>query len=93
MLIGAPGYLNYYTSFLGQFMHDPSPHAYECVIDLLIYAYYNREIDVIVYGGDIRIVLQLACMLLCIPYTPPCFMEGSYHHTPRALWRGYHALA
>ena len=48
-------HLNYYTSFLGQFMHDPSPHAYECVIDLLIYAYYNREIDVIVYGGDIRV--------------------------------------
>ena len=32
-------------------MHDPSPAAMEAVRGLVIYAYYHRDEDVIVYGG------------------------------------------
>ena len=42
-------HLVYYCSHLGQFMHDPSPHAFDAVIDLIIYSYFNREHDVIIY--------------------------------------------
>ncbi|NCG05684.1 MAG: hypothetical protein GWP37_01800, partial [Gammaproteobacteria bacterium] len=45
-------HLNYHTSFLGQFMHDPSPPCWDAVIDLIIYDYHNRFIDIIVYGGE-----------------------------------------
>ena len=30
-------------------MHDPSPACYEAVIDLIIYCYFNREHDIILY--------------------------------------------
>lgn len=48
-------HLNFATSFLGQFMHDPSPLAMDAVLGLIIYAYYHRDVDVIVYGGEIAI--------------------------------------
>ena len=48
-------HLNYLTSFLGQFMHDPSPECMDAVLGLIIYAYYHRNIDVITYGGEIMI--------------------------------------
>ena len=44
-------HLAYHTSFLGQFMHDPSPACWEAVLSLCIYMYHQREHDVIVYGG------------------------------------------
>ena len=44
-------HLNYYTSFLGQFMHDPSPACWGAILELITYDYHNREVDVIVYGG------------------------------------------
>ena len=48
-------HLNYNTSFLGQFMHDPSPACMDAVIGLIIYAYYHRDVDVIVYGGPLSV--------------------------------------
>ena len=48
-------HLNYYTSFLGQFMHDPSPACWDAILELIIYDYHNREVDVIVYGGEPKI--------------------------------------
>jgi hypothetical protein len=42
-------HVSYHTSFLGQFMHDPSYAGYLAVLDLIIYLYHNRDIDVIVY--------------------------------------------
>tara|TARA_B110000037_G_C17124042_1_gene507194 strand:+ start:176 stop:5869 length:5694 start_codon:yes stop_codon:yes gene_type:complete len=48
-------HLTYHTSFLGQFMHDPAPLGMKAVIDLIIYAYHHREVDVIVYGGELTI--------------------------------------
>ena len=42
-------HLCFYTSFLGQFMHDPSYAAFCAVIDIIIYAYYHRDIDVITW--------------------------------------------
>ena len=42
-------HLAYHCSFLGQFMHDPSPLAFDALLDIIIYAYHNREHDVIVY--------------------------------------------
>ena len=46
------GHLNYHTSFLGQFMHDPSQMAWLAVQEIIIYDYYNRHVDVIMYGGE-----------------------------------------
>ena len=48
-------HLNYYTSFLGQFMHGPSPACWDAILELIIYDYHNREVDVIVYGGEPKI--------------------------------------
>ena len=48
-------HLNYYTSFLGQFMHDPSPACWDAILELITYDYHNREVDVIVYGGEPKI--------------------------------------
>ena len=48
-------HLNYHTSFLGQFMHDPSQLAMDAVLGLVIYSYYHRDIDVIMYGGELSI--------------------------------------
>ena len=48
-------HLCYHTSFLGQFMHDPSPAGYDAVIALIIYAYHNRDTHVIVYGGILSV--------------------------------------
>ena len=45
-------HLNFHTSFLGQFMHDPSPQCWDSIVDLITYDYHNREIDVIIYGGE-----------------------------------------
>jgi hypothetical protein len=42
-------HLAYHCGFLGQFMHDPSIRCYESVIDAIIYAYHNRDTDVITY--------------------------------------------
>ena len=44
-------HLSFHTSFLGQFMHDPSPACWDAVLSLCVYLYHNRELDVIVYGG------------------------------------------
>ena len=48
-------HLSYHTSFLGQFMHDPSPKCWDAILSLIIYMYHNREHDVIVYGGKLVI--------------------------------------
>ena len=48
-------HISYYTSFLGQFMHDPSPKAMDAVLGLIIYVYHHRDVDVIVYGGELSI--------------------------------------
>ena len=45
-------HLAYHCSYLGQFMHDPSPLALEAVYDMIIYAYHNRDIDIIIYTRD-----------------------------------------
>jgi len=42
--------LIYHTSFLGQFMHDPSIGAMEAVLTLLAYAYFHRDEMIIVYA-------------------------------------------
>jgi len=39
----------FHCSTLGQFMHDPSPAAFDAIIDLIIYAYHNRNHDIIMY--------------------------------------------
>ena len=44
-------HLVFYTSFLGQFMHDPSPACYDAIIDLIIFTYHHRHDSSIVYGG------------------------------------------
>ena len=38
-------------------MHDPSPACMDAVIGLIIYAYYHRDVDVIVYGGPLSVRL------------------------------------
>ena len=45
-------HLAYHCSYLGQFMHDPSPAGYDAVLDLIIYSYHNRDIDIIIYTCD-----------------------------------------
>jgi hypothetical protein len=42
--------LTYHTSFLGQFMHDPSMGAMDAVLTLLAYAYHHRDEMIIVYA-------------------------------------------
>ncbi|NCF77925.1 MAG: DDE-type integrase/transposase/recombinase, partial [Proteobacteria bacterium] len=42
-------HLTYHCSYLSQFMHAPSPHALEADYDMIIYAYHNRNIDIIIY--------------------------------------------
>jgi len=47
--------LAYHVSTLGQHMHDPSLAAYDAVLNLIAYAYANRDTLVITYGGVLRI--------------------------------------
>ena len=42
-------HLAYHCAYLGQFMHDPSPPCFNAVIDMIIYSYHNRNLDVITY--------------------------------------------
>ena len=39
----------FHCSYLGQFMHDPSPLALQAVFELIIYIYMNRDVDIIMY--------------------------------------------
>ena len=36
-------------------MHDPSPACWDAILELITYDYHNREVDVIVYGGEPKI--------------------------------------
>ena len=52
--------LDYHTSYLGQFSHDPSPAAELAVMQLIAYAYANRKtIGVLTYGGALSIPKSL----------------------------------
>ena len=42
-------HLTFHCSYLGQFMHDPSPPCYDAVEEMIIYAYHSRDIDIIIY--------------------------------------------
>ena len=48
-------HLSYHTSFLGQFMHDPSPACMDAILGVLIYQYHHRDVDIIVYGGSLHV--------------------------------------
>lgn len=37
----------YHCSHLGQFMHDPSPAALEALMNVIVYTYANRDIDMV----------------------------------------------
>ena len=45
-------HISHLCSSLGQFMHDASILAYEAVIEMIIYCYFNRDHDIIVYTID-----------------------------------------
>ena len=51
--------LSYHCSTLGQYMHDPSPACFEAVITLIAYAYSNRDILILTYGGALQIPKNL----------------------------------
>lgn len=70
-------YLVYYTAYLGQFMHDPSPAAWEAVLELLVYAYYSRHQNIIVYSPKFGI--------------PPSIPEK--HHAAFTNFYGLHAYS
>ena len=41
--------ISYNMSFTGQFMQDPSPDQYECLLDILSFCYVNRKQNVLRY--------------------------------------------
>ena len=41
----------FHASYLGQFMHDPSPAAWDAISALIVYTYCHRDTDIIMYGG------------------------------------------
>ena len=42
----------YLCSHLGQFMHDASPQGFQAVLDMIIYCYFNRDLDIIMYTSS-----------------------------------------
>jgi hypothetical protein len=42
-------HISYHCTYLGQFMHDPSPLCMDAILDLIIYTYNHRHTDVIIY--------------------------------------------
>lgn len=48
-------HLCYFTSHLGQFMHDPSLADWEAVLEIIIFAYFNAETDIIIYSPKFSI--------------------------------------
>ena len=65
-------HIMYHCSFLGQFMHYPGLNAYFAVLDLIIYCYRNKDIDVIVY------TIGHYTMPRCIPESKRTFFNNCF---------------